>query len=103
MLRDWSVLDTLRAAYYAVCAAVENQRGNAGPGAAWRSMAGPGLARLDKIRDTPGGNTTAMNNLRTLCRRCHVLRSDRRHRGMIAGALRDGIIPADWRREVWEG
>lgn len=41
-------------------------------------------------------------NLRTLCRRCHVLRADRRHRGMIAGALRDGIIGPDWRKEVWE-
>lgn len=33
------------------------------------------------------------SNLRTLCRRCHVLRADNRHRGMIASAIRDGIIP----------
>jgi hypothetical protein len=32
-----------------------------------------------------------------------VLRADRRHQGMIAAALRAGIIPADWRRLVWEG
>lgn len=43
-----------------------------------------------------------INNLRTLCRRCHVLRADKRHRGMIANALRDGIIPADWRSLVWD-
>jgi 5-methylcytosine-specific restriction enzyme A len=43
-----------------------------------------------------------LRNLRTLCRRCHVLRADSRHRGMIANALRDGIIPPDWRSLVWE-
>jgi len=42
-----------------------------------------------------------LSNLRTLCRRCHVLRVDKRHRGMIASALRDGIIPSDWRGLVW--
>jgi len=47
--------------------------------------------------------TNRINNLRTLCRRCHVLRSDTRHRGMIATALRDGIIPVDWRKHTWEG
>jgi hypothetical protein len=31
-----------------------------------------------------------------------VLRADPRHRGMIAAALRDGIIGADWRDYVWE-
>lgn len=41
-------------------------------------------------------------NLRVLCRRCHVLRADMRHRGMIASAIRDGIIPPDWRPLVWE-
>ena len=44
-----------------------------------------------------------MQNLRVLCRRCHVLRADFRHRGMVARALRDGVIPADWRSLVWEG
>jgi 5-methylcytosine-specific restriction enzyme A len=46
--------------------------------------------------------TNALSNLRSLCRKCHVLRADRRHRGMIANALRDGIIPPDWRELVWE-
>ncbi len=46
--------------------------------------------------------TNRLANLRTLCRRCHVLRADTRHRGMIAAALRGGIIPADWRSLVWE-
>ncbi len=43
------------------------------------------------------------NNLRILCRRCHVLRADPRHRGLIGAALRDGIIPPDWRPLVWDG
>ncbi len=42
------------------------------------------------------------HNLRVLCRRCHVLRLDARHRGMIARALADGLIPANWRELVWE-
>jgi len=46
--------------------------------------------------------TNQLSNLRTLCRRCHVLRSDHRHRGMIAAALRDGIIGPDWRSHVWD-
>jgi len=41
------------------------------------------------------------SNLRVLCRRCHVLRADKRHRGMIAKALQDGIILPDWRKLVW--
>jgi len=43
-----------------------------------------------------------LKNLRTLCRRCHVLRADKRHRGMIGKALEDGIIPSNWRELVWE-
>jgi 5-methylcytosine-specific restriction enzyme A len=46
--------------------------------------------------------TNRMENLRVLCRRCHVLRADFRHRGMIAKALRDGIIPPNWREFVWD-
>ena len=42
-----------------------------------------------------------IKNLRTLCRKCHVLREDKRHRGMIAKALKDGIIPPNWRELVW--
>jgi 5-methylcytosine-specific restriction endonuclease McrA len=47
--------------------------------------------------------TNKFKNLRTLCRRCHVLRADHRHAGMIASALRDGVIPPNWRELVWEG
>jgi len=43
----------------------------------------------------------ALANLRVLCRRCHTLRLDARHRGMVAGALKAGLIPPDWRRFVW--
>ena len=56
----------------------------------------------DHIRSGKLANN-ADKNLRTLCRRCHVLRLDHRHRGMIASALRDGIIPPNWRELVWEG
>lgn len=41
-------------------------------------------------------------NLRSLCRRCHILRADQRHQGMIAKALADGIIPPNWRELTWE-
>ena len=47
--------------------------------------------------------SNADTNLRVLCRRCHVLRQDPRHRGMIGAALRAGIIPPNWRELVWEG
>ena len=57
---------------------------------------------IDHVRSGRLG-TNAKRNLRTLCRRCHVLRADARHRGMIAKALRDGIIPPNWRELVWEG
>jgi 5-methylcytosine-specific restriction enzyme A len=46
-----------------------------------------------------GGNEA--ENLRLLCRRCHVLRLDSRHRGMIVHALRDGLIPPNWRELLW--
>jgi 5-methylcytosine-specific restriction protein A len=46
--------------------------------------------------------SNADSNLRTLCLRCHTLRYDHRHRGMILRALELGIIPADWRHLVWE-
>jgi len=55
---------------------------------------------IDHIQSGKFGSNH-IDNLRTLCRRCHVLRRDMRHRGMIASALRDGIIPADWRGLVW--
>jgi 5-methylcytosine-specific restriction enzyme A len=46
--------------------------------------------------------SNGMDNLRTLCRRCHILRNDKRHRGMISKALKDGIIPPNWRELVWD-
>jgi 5-methylcytosine-specific restriction endonuclease McrA len=58
-------------------------------------------AHIDHIQSGKRG-TNEFKNLRTLCRRCHVLRADMRHRGMIASALRDGIIPSNWRELVWE-
>src|SRR4051812_48015613 len=58
-------------------------------------------AHIDHIVSGKLG-TNCKSNLRTLCRRCHVLRADLRHRGMIAKALQDGIVPANWRELVWE-
>lgn len=55
---------------------------------------------VDHIRSGKNANNS-LGNLRTLCRRCHVLRADNRHRGMIAKALKDGVIPADWRHLIW--
>src|SRR5215472_244246 len=56
---------------------------------------------IDHLKSGKLGKNS-IQNLRTLCRRCHVLRADNRHRGMIAAALRDGIIPPNWRELVWE-
>ena len=58
-------------------------------------------AHIDHIASGKGG-TNALSNLRTLCRYHHVLRADPRHRGMVAKALADGIIPANWRDLVWD-
>lgn len=58
-------------------------------------------AHIDHIQSGKRGSN-AIRNLRTLCRRCHVLRADHRHQGMIAAALRDEIIPPNWRELVWE-
>ena len=43
-----------------------------------------------------------LSNLRTLCYKCHVLRVDLKHRGMIQRALKKGIIPPNWRELLWE-
>ena len=59
-------------------------------------------AHIDHVRSGKLADNR-FRNLRTLCRRCHVLRADFRHRGMIASALRDEIIPPNWRELVWEG
>ncbi|HJV16441.1 MAG TPA: HNH endonuclease signature motif containing protein [Bacillales bacterium] len=57
---------------------------------------------IDHIQSGKLG-TNQFKNLRTLCRRCHVLRADNRHQGMIANALKDGIIDSNWRDQVWKG
>lgn len=59
-------------------------------------------AHVDHIKSGKLADNS-LKNLRTLCRRCHVLRIDRRHRGMIGAALRDGIIGPNYREEMWEG
>jgi 5-methylcytosine-specific restriction enzyme A len=59
-------------------------------------------AHIDHIMPLSQGGTNDLANLRTLCRRCHVLRADQTHQGMIAAALRDDIIPPDWRALVWD-
>ena len=59
-------------------------------------------AQIDHITPLSRGGTNDLVNLRVLCRRCHVLRADHRHQGMIAAALRDGVIPPNWRALVWD-
>ena len=59
-------------------------------------------AHIDHIQSGKLG-TNDMSNLRTLCRYHHVLRADLRHRGMIAKALEEGLIPPNWRELVWDG
>ncbi|MES2464889.1 MAG: HNH endonuclease signature motif containing protein [Armatimonadota bacterium] len=56
---------------------------------------------IDHIKSGKLANN-ALSNLRVLCRRCHVLRACHRHQGMIGSALRDGIIPPNWRELTWE-
>jgi 5-methylcytosine-specific restriction protein A len=56
---------------------------------------------IDHIRSGKLGSNEIVN-LRTLCRRDHVLRADFRHRGMIAKALEIGLIPPNWRELVWD-
>jgi 5-methylcytosine-specific restriction endonuclease McrA len=59
------------------------------------------ICNIDHIKSGKlSGNE--MSNLRTLCKRCHVLRLDKRHRGMIGKALADGLIPPNWRELLWE-
>lgn len=58
-------------------------------------------AHVDHIHSGKRGSN-ADDNLRLLCRRCHVLRLDARHRGMIAQALADGLIPHNWRELLWD-
>lgn len=60
-------------------------------------------AHIDHIRPLSKAGGSQLENLRVLCRRCHVLRAGHEHQGMIAHALADGLIPPDWRGLVWEG
>ncbi|PSB16682.1 HNH endonuclease [Phormidesmis priestleyi ULC007] len=60
-------------------------------------------AHIDHILEVSKGGSDANSNLRTLCRRCHCLRSSIAHQGMIGAALSDGVIPPNWRTLVWEG
>ena len=60
-------------------------------------------AHIDHIVELSQGGTNRDENLRVLCRRCHCLRANITHQGMIADALRDGIVPPNWREFVWEG
>ena len=57
---------------------------------------------IDHVAPLRRGGSNHVDNLRILCRACHVLRLDHGHQGMIANALRDGIIPANWRELVWD-
>jgi 5-methylcytosine-specific restriction protein A len=59
-------------------------------------------AQIDHILERSKGGTDTDANLRTLCRRCHCLRASIAHQGMIAAALREGLIPSDWRSLVWD-
>lgn len=58
-------------------------------------------AHIDHIQSGPLASNH-ISNLRTLCPYHHVLRSDGRHRGMIALALKKKIIPPNWRELVWD-
>jgi 5-methylcytosine-specific restriction enzyme A len=59
-------------------------------------------ADIDHIVELSNGGSNRDRNLRVLCRRCHVLRASHAHQGMISRALKQGLIPADWRPLVWE-
>jgi 5-methylcytosine-specific restriction endonuclease McrA len=60
------------------------------------------VCHIDHLRSGLHGSNH-LDNLRVLCRPCHVLRNDGRHSQMIGKALQDGIIPPNWRELVWEG
>lgn len=60
------------------------------------------VAHIDHIQSGKLGSNH-ISNLRALCHRCHALRADVRHNGMRAKAIKEGIIPPDWRECAWEG
>ena len=57
---------------------------------------------IDHIKPVSCGGTNAHNNLRTLCKVCHALRSEQHHRSMVRKLLKDGTIPPDWHKLVWD-
>ena len=61
----------------------------------------PSEAHIDHIHSGKLGSNSD-DNLRLLCRRSQVLRLDQRHRGMIAQALTEGLIPPNWREMLWD-
>lgn len=67
----------------------------------WKILLTLATCHIDHIISGKLGNNR-IENLRTLCRPCHVLRIDNRHRGMIGKALEDGIISPDYRNFMWE-
>ncbi|WP_407658800.1 HNH endonuclease [Leptothoe spongobia] len=58
-------------------------------------------AHIDHVQELSQGGSNCLDNLRTLCRRCHCLRSSHAHRAMVMKALKDGVIPVNWREWVW--
>ena len=56
----------------------------------------------DHIVPLSRGGNNKIDNLRVLCAMHHVLREDA-HQQMIAWALKNEIIPPDWRSLVWNG
>ena len=59
-----------------------------------------GAAEFDLIDQSPTA-PWSVSNMLVLCRRCSVLRLAN-GTGRIATALRDEVIPADWRPLVWD-
>lgn len=59
------------------------------------------MLEVDHIRPISLGGSNSLENLRTLCFRCHCLRLCPSHRGMISKGLALGIIDENWRNQVW--
>ena len=58
-------------------------------------------AHIDHIQELSQAGRNHVGNLRTLCRRCHCLRSSHAHRAIVIEALIDGVIPLNWREWMW--